>query len=107
MVGRDYAWTLKETTTDTGNKGIAIVSANGSSAWYINPSAWNYVLTKPYTWGGSVWNLEKSTVEVETGIEDITSEAVVATGIYDLQGRRVETPTRGIYIIDGEKVSIK
>lgn len=107
MVGRDYAWTLKETTTDTGNKGIAIVSANGSSAWYINPNAWNYVLTKPYTWGGSVWNLEKSTVEIETGIEDVTSEAVVATGIYDLQGRRVETPTRGIYIIDGEKVSIK
>ena len=107
MVGRDYAWTLKETTTDTGNKGIAIVSANGSSAWYINPNAWNYVLTKPYTWGGSVWNLEKSTVEVETGIEDVTSEAVVATGIYDLQGRRIETPTRGIYIIDGEKVSIK
>ncbi len=27
--------------------------------------------------------------------------------IYDLQGRRVENPTKGIYIVNGRKVVIK
>ena len=106
-VGRDYAWTLVETTTDQGNKGIGIVSSNGSSAWYINPSAWNYVLTKPYTWGGSVWNFEKSNVQVETGIEDVECESDNVKTIYDLQGRKVEVPSKGIYIVNGNKVLIK
>ena len=107
FVGKDYDWTLVETTTDQGNKGIGIVSANGSSAWYINPSAWSYVLTKPYTWGGSVWTLEKSNIEVETGINEVEIEDVKSEGICDLQGRWVENPTKGLYIVDGKKVFIK
>ena len=106
-VGRDYAWTLKETTTDTGNKGIGIVCANGTSGWYTNPDAWNYLLTKPYTWGGSVWTFEKSNVQVETGIEDVECESDNVKTIYDLQGRKVEVPTKGIYIVNGNKVLIK
>ncbi len=113
-VGRDYDWTLVETTTDQGNKGIGIVSANGSSAWYTNPSAWNYILTKPYTWGGSVWTLEKSNVQVETGITEVKGESTIdasqsgnVKGIYDLQGREVTNPSNGIYIVNGKKVIIK
>ena len=106
-VGKDYDWTLVETTTDQGNKGIGIVSGNGSSAWYINPSAWNYVLTKPYTWGGSVWTLEKSNVQVETSIAEVTVEDGKAKGTYDLAGRQVENPTVGIYIVDGVKTLVK
>ena len=106
-VGREYDWTLVETTTDQGNKGIGIVSSNGSSAWYINPSAWNYVLTKPYTWGGSVWTLEKSNVQVETSITEVKGESGNVKGIYDLAGRQVENPTTGIYIVDGVKTLVK
>ena len=107
MVGKEYNWTLIETTTDQGNKGIGIVSGNGSSAWYVNPSAWNYVLTKPYTWGGSVWTLEKSNVQVETSITEVKTEDGNVKGIYDLAGRRVENPTTGIYIVDGVKTLVK
>ena len=107
FVGKDYDWTLVETTTDQGNKGIGIVSANGSSAWYINPSAWDYVLTKPYTWGGSVWTFEKSNVQVETGITEVKGESGNVKGIYDLAGRQVENPTTGIYIVDGVKTLVK
>ena len=106
-VGRDYAWTLKETTTDTGNKGIAIVASDGEHGWYTNPDAWGYVLTKPYTWGASVWTLEKSAVEVETGISEVKGESGEVKGILDLSGRRVENPTTGIYIVNGKKVIIK
>ncbi|MBR1947844.1 MAG: family 20 glycosylhydrolase, partial [Bacteroidaceae bacterium] len=105
-VGNEYAWTLKETTTDTGSKGIAIVAGDGEHGWYTNPNAWGYLLTKPYTWGASVWTLEKSAVEVETGIEDIRDN-VELKGIFDLQGRKIEHPAKGIYIIDGNKVLVK
>ena len=107
FVGKDYDWTLVETTTDQGNKGIGIVSNNGSSAWYINPSAWSYVLTKPYTWGGSVWTLEKSNVQVETSITEVKGENGKVKTIYDLAGRKVDTPIKGLYIIDGKKVVVK
>ena len=105
-IGQEYAWTLKETTTDTGNKGIGIVSGNGSSGWYTNPGAWQYILTKPYTWGGSVWTFEKSTIEVETGIEDTMAD-IEFKGIFDLQGRKIENHVKGIYIIDGKKMLVK
>lgn len=106
-VGKEYVWTLKETTTDTGNKGVAIVAGNGSSGWYTNPDAWNYVLTKPYTWGASVWTFEKSDVEVETGISDVKTENGNWNVIYDLTGRKVKKPTKGIHIINGNKMFLK
>ena len=46
--------------------------------------------------------------EYVTGIHDIT--VPVADGnkvIYDLQGRRVQTPAKGLYIVNGKKVVIK
>ena len=105
MTGSEYAWTLKETAADTGNKGIAIVSGNGSSAWYINPSAWGYVLTKPYTWGGSVWNFEKSNIGISTGIEEAVCNEAVSHEIFDLAGRSVISITApGIYIVGGKKI---
>ena len=42
-----------------------------------------------------------------TAIEEITDKGVQSTDIYDLQGRKVENPSRGIYIINGKKVFIK
>ena len=42
-----------------------------------------------------------------TSIEEVKAESGKAKGIYDLQGRKVENPTKGIYIIDGKKVFVK
>lgn len=47
---------------------------------------------------------------VPTGIEEVqnTKYKVQSTdAVYDLQGRRIDHPTRGIYIINGKKVLIK
>lgn len=46
-------------------------------------------------------------VDVETGIGEITDNRVQGTGVYDLQGRKVEIPSNGIYIINGRKVLVK
>ncbi len=43
--------------------------------------------------------------EGPTGVESV--EAQQTTVIYDLAGRRVENPTKGIYIVNGKKVVIK
>jgi hypothetical protein len=43
-----------------------------------------------------------------TGVEAIeNSQLTIDNSVYDLQGRRVATPTRGLYIVNGKKVVIK
>ena len=42
-----------------------------------------------------------------TGIQQIQSDVKLNGDYYDLQGRRVLTPTRGLYIVNGKKVIIK
>ena len=50
-----------------------------------------------------------STLAIPTVASTETSgdTGTVQKGIYDLQGRKIENPTKGIYIIDGEKVILK
>ena len=43
-----------------------------------------------------------------TAIEEVKGESgKVKTGIYDLQGRKVTAPVKGLYIIDGKKMLLK
>ncbi len=42
-----------------------------------------------------------------TAIEEITVDAEKVQGIYDLQGRRLSAPVKGINIINGKKVLVK
>ena len=46
-------------------------------------------------------------VDAETGVDEVKAENGTVKAIYDLQGRKVETPSKGIYIIDGKKVLVK
>lgn len=42
-----------------------------------------------------------------TGINEVHNENIGSPVIFDLTGRKVESPTKGIYIIDGKKVLVK
>ena len=42
-----------------------------------------------------------------TGIDDVKEQTVENNVIYDLQGRVVDNPTKGVYIINGNKVLVK
>ena len=42
-----------------------------------------------------------------TGIQNVESDSNVSRTIFDLQGRRVQQPTKGLYIINGKKVILK
>ncbi len=42
-----------------------------------------------------------------TAVQSIDVDNIGDTVVYDLQGRRVNNPTRGLYIIDGKKVMVR
>ncbi len=46
-------------------------------------------------------------ISSSTGINDIQTPTAVSTKIYDLSGRQVNNPTKGLYIQKGKKVVIK
>ena len=43
----------------------------------------------------------------DTGITEVKGENGNVKTVYDLQGRKVESPSRGIYIVNGKKVFVK
>ena len=48
---------------------------------------------------------ESTPFDDETGIEGVSSSQQAPQNIYDLSGRCVTTPRKGIYIIDGKKIA--
>ncbi|MDE7335171.1 MAG: choice-of-anchor J domain-containing protein, partial [Muribaculaceae bacterium] len=64
-----------------------------------------YFVTAVYDLGEST---ASNVVQIgEAGIDTITAETVKAPGIFDLQGRKVTHPTKGLYIINGLKTLIR
>ena len=62
----------------------------------------------------SYWRVQTALIEdnkeladIITIIESVLPEATANGAIYDLNGRRVENPTRGIFIQNGKKVLVK
>ena len=86
-----------------------------------------YVLAKKndvvgfYKWAGGALSpgkvyVEPSSAALEfigfnfdevTGINEVKNEKETVNGIFDLQGRKVVTPSKGLYIVNGKKVVIK
>ena len=89
------------------------------------------LLTIPITAGencgtttGSLYNVRMSTIDAvshkcddvsfnvtvntpTTGVDEVKCENGKVKTIYDLQGRKVNTPSKGLYIINGKKVLVK
>ena len=55
----------------------------------------------------SIKSLVVKRVDVPTAIENVNAEEMQNNVIYDLQGRRVNEPANGIFIINGKKVIVK
>lgn len=78
--------------------GYMVLKTDGSDYDGANAPFWND--------GYSSALLIEEYVAGVTAIEEVKNEVVVE-GIYDLSGRRVENPTKGIYIVNGKKVLVK
>ena len=106
--GEGYGWSHDTITVEVTNHYLAIgVTANHlltgqaefNGAW-IGADDWKLVLVKKAA--------TQSEFNPFTGIENLETVAPVQVGIYDLFGRRIETPTvSGIYIVNGKKTVIK
>ena len=57
--------------------------------------------------GGQLSNRLRFDFSGTTSIEKTTDNGQQTAVIYDLMGRRVENPAKGIYIVGGKKVMIK
>ena len=67
-------------------------------------------------WGVTISDITKNIdgsvefyLQLATGISNVKedSESTVSDAIYDLQGRQVDNPSKGVYIVNGKKVFIK
>jgi hypothetical protein len=54
-----------------------------------------------------VWKDFKLRRLVDDGIENVTTGKQSSSDYYDLQGRKVKKPVKGLYINDGKKVVVK
>ena len=88
-------------------------SANTSDYWctYYNPNgtlAANKAYLE-YNGGNNARRFFSFGFEETTSIDQVSSSKIQVSGsdVYDLQGRQVKQPTRGLYIKNGKKVVIK
>ena len=91
-----YAENVPSTKSD------AFDSSNVRNATLYVPTASidAYKTTEP-------WSRFKVIEGIETGIKDIKTKATSSSPIYDLHGRQVEKTTKGLYIVNGNKVMMK
>jgi hypothetical protein len=54
-----------------------------------------------------IYNVQFVNPEVYTGIEKTVATSQDNKAIYDLTGRKVANPTKGLYIMDGKKYILK
>ena len=82
---------------------------NGSTYMAPNSSGSTFYHGSPAHFKGSwtsAMRIEPWTGEVADGIESVVVENN-AKGTYDLTGRKVANPTKGIYVVNGKKVLVK
>ena len=100
------------TCTEDGYTTYVLTALEGQAGFYKKEANFNVYNNKAYLnvpkAGGSASAL---TIRFEgdgsTGIEHSEFTIQNSEFIYDLQGRRVLNPTKGVYIVNGKKVVIK
>ena len=94
-----YILTNKPASGGTGPLGFYRVNTNGS--WCGKNTA--YLETSVTPKAREYFPLENE----DTSVENIVIERKDNSSVYDLQGRRVANPEKGLYIVNGKKVVIK
>jgi hypothetical protein len=87
------------------NDGRIYFSTKDEGAYLTLNSDYNVVCTTELV-DKSMWTIVR-VKENNTGVEEVGTKDEEVKTIYDLQGRKIENPTKGIYIINGKKVLVK
>lgn len=105
-------WTKYEVCDHSAAYSTMIEQKNGVIGFYQEESLWggNYDMVYIPLTIETITNGAYKTIENEDDITGISSTtSVVPNGtrvVYDLQGRRVNNPEKGVYIINGKKVML-
>ena len=99
----DGYWTHYILAKKNGNVGFYPLSGKGT----LKPYSAYLQLHKDAGSRGLVLNFEEEGTPTGVGHTEITESTEMADAIYDLQGRRIEKPKKGLYIVNGRKVMIK
>ena len=92
-----YNDNIEETTVNT--KLIIGVAESGTPEEGYARRVWNYML--------NIQLLAGEAYQQALGVEDLKPAAKTAGAIFDLSGRRVAAPAKGLYIQDGKKIIFK
>ena len=101
---KSSAWVFKANYLDNGT--VYFTMKDGELYLAMDVNTYNIVAGKELV-SASTWGIR--TVEFNnTAIEEIEDESAGVEGeIYDLQGRKVENPAKGVYVVNGKKMFIK
>lgn len=115
LVGTLETNTINSTSGDMSNFKFTIAEGDSSPMFYPFEDGTSFSAGKAYLQIPTSWVVSTAQKSVNirfdegetTGIDEVKGENGESKAIYDLSGRKVETPTRGIYIIGGKKVLVK
>lgn len=119
LVGTLEPTTVNSTTGEMSNYKFTIADGDAAPMFYpfedgTTLSAGKAYLQIPTSWlpttsqkSLSIRFDDGKTTDIDEVFDDVKGENGKVKTIYDLQGRVVENPTSGIYIINGKKVVIK
>lgn len=115
LVGTLETNTINSTSGDMSNFRFTIAEGDSSPMFYPFEDGTSFSAGKAYLQipTSRVASTAQKSVNIRfdegetTGIDEVKGENGESKTIYDLSGRKVETPTRGIYIIGGKKVLVK
>lgn len=90
----------------TGGNGCYVMQNKGSGVMFYRVDDTSFAIPAGKCWLTLPAELQGSTafrLDGTTAIHEVKGESTESTVVFDLQGRRVENPTNGIYIFDGKK----
>ena len=92
-----------------GSVNYVLTVVDGKVGFYKKVSAFKVYYNKAYLNVPAAQNVRSLAIRFEgsTEIETSTLNPQPSTEVYDLMGRRVLNPTKGMYIVNGRKVVIK
>lgn len=94
----------------SGGEGHYVMQNKGEGPMFYKVTDTSFSIPAGKCWLTLPANLQGSTLfrlDGSTGIGEVKGEDGKVKTIYDLQGRKVEVPSKGLYIIDGKKVLVK
>ena len=103
---KSEAMVFEVTYLDDGSLYFTTESTNGELMYMTLDIIENTIIGGNELLEAAKWSVRR-VEQNNTGVEEVKGENGKVKAIYDLQGRKVNTPSKGIYIIDGKKVIIR